>query len=73
MQTKEKVWRHAREGSNNPSETKNQNQIWQKKNCKKKKEKKIYKQAKANNMRLMLHDCKINFMLMDNNSNTKID
>lgn len=76
LQTKEKVWRHAREGSNNPSETKNQNQICQKKNCKKKKKKrkkKIYKQAKANNMRLMLHDCKINFMLMDNNSNTKMD
>lgn len=74
LQTKEKVWRHAREGSNNPSETKNQNQIWQKKELqKKRKRKKIYKQAKANNMRLMLHDCKINFMLMDNNSNTKID
>lgn len=44
-----------------------------KKRIAKKREKKIYKQAKANNMRLMLHDCKINFMLMDNNSNTKID
>lgn len=44
-----------------------------KKRIAKKKKKKIYKQVKANNMRLMLHDCKINFMLMDNNSNTKID